>query len=104
LLAATLYQGNHDRNCKLKQSPVVSPFVLSHLAVVLSVLRFTASDYNFDILKLLFRPESTRKYLSQIYKRHKGKGDIKVVDLFCFTKTEIFFMFQSIMLRVSTIK
>ena len=32
---------------------VACPFVLFHLAIVLSILRFTASDYPFVILSVL---------------------------------------------------
>jgi hypothetical protein len=51
LLAATLYQGNPDRNHK-PWNIVRSLFVLFLLAIVLSVLRFTYSDYPFGIFKL----------------------------------------------------
>jgi hypothetical protein len=35
-------------------SIIVCPFILFHFAMVLSVLRFTASNYHFYILKLVF--------------------------------------------------
>jgi hypothetical protein len=47
---------------------VVCPFVLFLLAIVLSVLRFTDSDYTFGIFKLFLR---------------HNKGDVGIV-LFCF--------------------
>ena len=48
---------------------VVCPFVLFRLAIVLSVLRYTDSDYPFGIFKLFL--SLLRKYVmhSQIYLR-----------------------------------
>ena len=42
---------------------IVCPFVLFLLSIVLSVLRFTASDYPFDIFKLFFLSSADYLYI-----------------------------------------